>query len=66
MPRHPSRRDVLRAGALGAGAFTLARSGLVQAVVDAMAAVPAGPARLSDIEHVIVLMQENRSFDHYF
>jgi len=24
------------------------------------------PARLSDIDHIIVLMKENRSFDHYF
>ena len=24
------------------------------------------PASLSDIEHVVILMQENRSFDHYF
>jgi phospholipase C len=26
----------------------------------------ARPARLSDIDHIIVLMKENRSFDHYF
>lgn len=25
---------------------------------------PARPARLSDIDHVVILMQENRSFDH--
>ena len=24
------------------------------------------PAKLSDIEHFVILMQENRSFDHYF
>ncbi|MGH7737946.1 MAG: alkaline phosphatase family protein [Candidatus Tyrphobacter sp.] len=24
------------------------------------------PSRLSDIDHIIILMQENRSFDHYF
>ncbi|WP_328583160.1 alkaline phosphatase family protein [Streptomyces sp. NBC_00370] len=32
-------------------------------------AVAAGPARggsIDDIEHVVLLMQENRSFDHYF
>lgn len=28
-------------------------------------AAPLG-ARLNDIEHVVILMQENRSFDHYF
>lgn len=26
----------------------------------------AAPAKLSDIEHFVILMQENRSFDHYF
>ena len=24
------------------------------------------PAKLSDIDHIIILMKENRSFDHYF
>ncbi|MDF2255073.1 alkaline phosphatase family protein [Streptantibioticus ferralitis] len=24
------------------------------------------PRSLNDIEHVVILMQENRSFDHYF
>jgi phospholipase C len=32
----------------------------------AMAAGPAQGGRLSDIKHVVLLMQENRSFDHYF
>jgi phospholipase C len=32
----------------------------------AHAADPAGTGSLSDIEHVVLLMQENRSFDHYF
>ncbi|HWG02349.1 MAG TPA: alkaline phosphatase family protein [Trebonia sp.] len=27
---------------------------------------PAGTGSLDDIEHVVLLMQENRSFDHYF
>jgi phospholipase C len=35
-------------------------------LIDEATAVPAGPASLSDIQHVIILMQENRSFDHYF
>jgi phospholipase C len=30
------------------------------------ASAQAAPAKLSDIEHIVVLMQENRSFDHYF
>jgi phospholipase C len=32
----------------------------------ATAATVPRPARLKDIEHVVILMQENRSFDHYF
>lgn len=30
------------------------------------AAADAAPARLNDIDHIIILMKENRSFDHYF
>jgi phospholipase C len=32
----------------------------------AYATDPAGAGSLGDIEHVVLLMQENRSFDHYF
>src|SRR5437899_2560637 len=32
----------------------------------AFAADPAGTGSLNDIEHFVFLMQENRSFDHYF
>ena len=35
-------------------------------LLDRATAAEAGPSGLSDIEHVIILMQENRSFDHYF
>jgi phospholipase C len=35
-------------------------------VLDQAAAAGGGPASLNDIEHVIILIQENRSFDHYF
>lgn len=34
-----------------------------------VATVPTGPSacsKLTDIEHVVILIQENRSFDHYF
>src|SRR5580704_12988204 len=24
------------------------------------------PSKLSDVDHIVILMQENRSFDHYF
>ena len=36
-------------------------------LVEAAAGVTVpGSAGLSDIRHVVILMQENRSFDHYF
>ncbi len=35
-------------------------------LIDKATAVSAESASLSDIEHVVILMQENRSFDHYF
>jgi phospholipase C len=56
-----TRRDLLRAGA-AAGAVALTADPLVKA---ALAAAPR-PGKLSDIEHVVILIQENRSFDHYF
>src|SRR4051794_21498529 len=52
-----TRRELL-AGAL---ALTSARG-----VVDALAAIPPAGSCLDDIEHVVFLIQENRSFDHYF
>jgi phospholipase C len=43
------------------------RSPPAAASVDAAAAIsPAGTGSLADIEHVVILMQEHRSFDHYF
>jgi phospholipase C len=54
-----SRRQFLSssAGLLAAGA---ARRAFAQT------SPAAAPGRLTDIEHVVFLMQENRSFDHYF
>ncbi len=59
-----SRRHFLglAAGAAGvAGAASLLPPSLLSAVARAR---PAGS--IDDVEHVVVLMQENRSFDHYF
>jgi phospholipase C len=57
-----SRRSVLQMGAaaLAAEAFgeTIARALAISA------SSPTGTIR--DVEHVVILMQENRSFDHYF
>ncbi|RZS40845.1 phospholipase C [Herbihabitans rhizosphaerae] len=59
-----SRRSLLRAGAVVGGAAAT-HSLLPPSLHRAMAA-PVRPGGLRAVEHVIVLMQENRSFDHYY
>ncbi|HEY2167885.1 MAG TPA: alkaline phosphatase family protein [Jatrophihabitantaceae bacterium] len=60
-----SRRDFLAAAAAVGGAAVFA--GAAGPVIErAYAADPAGTGSLGDIEHLVFLMQENRSFDHYF
>jgi phospholipase C len=53
------------AGVVGAGVArpTAAQAKLIETAATTTAAAGAS---LSDIEHVVILMQENRSFDHYF
>jgi phospholipase C len=58
-----TRRRLLGTTA-AAGAATLLPTSVQQAIA-ASAANPR-PGKLSDIKHVVLLMQENRSFDHYF
>jgi phospholipase C len=56
-----TRRQFLKAA--GAAAGTAALPG---AILDrALAVAPAGSS-LKDVKHIVMLMQENRSFDHYF
>jgi phospholipase C len=60
-----SRRQFLqRGGGLigGAAAFAALSPGARMALAEP---APSG-SRLNDIEHVVIFMQENRSFDHYF
>jgi phospholipase C len=73
-PPRLSRRQLLgAAGLLGFGSFMTSprveqlarRSMSSHAVALARATAPAG-SDLGAIEHVVFLMQENRSFDHYF
>jgi phospholipase C len=59
----PRRRDVLRwATALAATSPWLDEAIRRAAMIPA--ATPTGT--IKDVEHVVILMQENRSFDHYF
>jgi len=60
-----SRRRLLQ----GAGAAVTAAFAAEFLPPNVRRAIAAGPPRggsLSDIKHVVILMQENRSFDHYF
>jgi len=61
MPQVNRRRFLQLAG--GTAAFTALSSSIQRA-----AALPAhySSGTIEDVEHVVVLMQENRSFDHYF
>jgi phospholipase C len=59
-----TRRDALRGAAVtGAG---LAGLGSLDALISQAVAGSPHHGKLSDIEHVVILMQENRSFDSYF
>jgi len=57
------------AAVMGAGTRsaqpTTAQSKLIEALA-ASTSTSAAASSLSDIKHIVVLMQENRSFDHYF
>ena len=60
----PDRRRFLK---LAAASATAAAGGLPPAIRQALA-IPAHrrTGTIQDVEHVVILMQENRSFDHYF
>jgi phospholipase C len=54
------------AGAISLGARATRPSDQQARLIDTALAASTSNASLSDIEHVVILMQENRSFDHYF
>jgi phospholipase C len=65
MPELTRRRFLTAAGAATTAAF--AAEFLPANIRRALASGPVhGEGKLSDIKHVVILMQENRSFDHYF
>lgn len=61
-----NRRDFLRTVAASAG--TTAALSLFPAAIRRALAIPAErrTGTLRDVEHIVIFMQENRSFDHYF
>jgi phospholipase C len=64
VPQLTRRRLLQGLGATATAAF--AAEFLPPNVRRALAAGPAQGGSLRDIKHVVILMQENRSFDHYF
>lgn len=65
-PSSSTRRDFLRRMAGAAGA--VAGASLLPLSIRRALAIPAGglTGTIQDIKYVVILMQENRSFDHYF
>ena len=61
----PSRRDFFRksAGAIGAASALTMLPPVIRKALAVEAAVDTGT--IQDIKHIVILMQENRSFDHY-
>jgi phospholipase C len=54
------------AGAAGASGSLLAGCGARNALQSVTGSGSSGCAKLTDIGHIVIFMQENRSFDHYF
>ncbi|MFF1871770.1 alkaline phosphatase family protein, partial [Kitasatospora herbaricolor] len=65
MPELSRRSFVGATAAAGAGALVgLSTTPATAAPADTAAATATGS--IADVKHVVILMQENRSFDHYF
>src|ERR1700761_3894948 len=60
-----TRRALLGTG-LAAGVGAAGLGALPDTLQQALAATPIRPGSLDQVEHVVVFMQENRSFDHYY
>jgi phospholipase C len=55
-----------RIGSGGPGQAAGALTGEQARLIDKLTTGTAANASLSDVKHIVILMQENRSFDHYF
>ncbi|WP_260703565.1 phosphocholine-specific phospholipase C [Edaphobacter flagellatus] len=67
MKSRKSRRDFLRM-AMTSAAGAAAGARVFPASISKALSIPANhvSGTIKDVEHVVILMQENRSFDHYF
>ncbi|GAC1702948.1 MAG: phospholipase C [Candidatus Acidiferrum sp.] len=73
--RNFTRRELLKAATVAAAAelaaLTLPGCGSIGGISGIPSRtpgnfLPSGCAKLTDIQHVVIIIQENRSFDHYF
>lgn len=63
---HPEHRPELSRRTLIGGAAAAGVLAALPLSLRTALAAPGRPGKLEDIQHVVVFMQENRSFDHYF
>ncbi len=61
-----TRREALTKLAMAGAGIAGAGLAVDELVAEAVAAAGPKHGSMADIEHVVILMQENRSFDHYF
>ena len=64
-----TRREFVAGGAALGALGALGLSGCTdeqKRAVERAGGIPAAGASLNDVGHIVILMQENRSFDHYF
>ena len=66
MQGRPSRRDVLKAGLAPPAARCAASAACPPRSSTRIAATQPACGTLGDVEHIVIFIQENRSFDHYF
>ena len=66
MARGLTRREVLRAGAAATALAGLESLAAPSRVLEKALAAPAACGSLSEIEHVVIFINENRSFDSYY
>jgi phospholipase C len=61
-----TRRDLLKYGAAFGASSVLSGCGAAHHVLPSNPVTGASCGKITDIDHVVIVIQENRSFDHYF
>ena len=64
--KHLSRRDLLKLAAAAGASSLIPGCGAINKAIGGGGGPTSSCAKVTDIEHVVIFIQENRSFDHYF